>query len=275
MRLVRLERDGSVGVIVIDNPPVNATSVGVRSGLMAAIAAIESDPTLRAAVILGAGRTFVAGADIKEFDLPLADPHMPAVIAAIIGSAKPYVAALHGAALGGGFELALGCDRRIALASTKVGLPETTLGMIPGAGGTQHLPRLVGIVRAIELVCSGRRLETDEALGLGLVDRVVEGDLRTVAVAEAQGLAGKRRLRELPVPLEPEAAIEAAAAAALAAHPGPQTREAIEAVRSAASLPYEAAMARERSVFQRLRESDESRELRRQFFAARAAAKGA
>lgn len=273
MSLVRLERDGSVGVIVVDNPPVNATSQGVRVGLLAAVTAIDSDATLTAAVLMGAGRTFVSGADLKEFDRPLEDPQGPLVIAAIVASAKPFVAAMHGAALGGGFELALACDMRIALAGTKVGLPETTLGMIPGAGGTQHVPRLVGIAAAIEMICSGRRLETAEALGLGLVDRIVEGDLRTQAIEEARRLRGKRRLRELPVPEESEVAIEEAARVALRAHQGPQIQAAIDAVRSAATLPYDEALARERAVFTQLRESDAGRELRRQFFAARAAAK--
>ncbi|HEY2185415.1 MAG TPA: enoyl-CoA hydratase/isomerase family protein, partial [Xanthobacteraceae bacterium] len=134
---VRLLRDGSVAILVIDNPPVNAGSWDVRNGLLAAVRAACSDPDISAIVIIGAGKTFVAGADIREFDRPLRDPQMPAVIEAIEACAKPIVAAIHGAALGGGLELALGCDARIATRDAVVGLPEVTLGIIPGAGGTQ------------------------------------------------------------------------------------------------------------------------------------------
>jgi 3-hydroxyacyl-CoA dehydrogenase len=129
-------------------------------------------------VIIGAGKTFVAGADIREFDKPLRDPQVPAVIEAIEACAKPVVAAIRGAALGGGFELALGCDARIATPDAVVGLPEVTLGIIPGAGGTQRLPRLIGLAPAIEMITSGRRVGASEALRLGLIDSIVEGELR-------------------------------------------------------------------------------------------------
>ena len=270
---VRIERESGVAVIVIDSPPVNATSHTVRQGLLEAVTGVDGDARVRAAVLVGAGRTFVAGADIREFDRPLAEPQMPQVIAAIVGAAKPFVAALHGAALGGGFELALACDARLAAPGTKVGLPEVTLGMIPGAGGTQHLPRLVGVARAIEIVTSGRRIDAAEALALGLVDRVVADDLRSAAVSHALALQGrKRRLRELPLPEEDAAAVEAATQAARE-RPGPGVREAIEAVMRAATMPYAEALASEREVFQRLRESPEAAELRRRFFAERSARK--
>ena len=175
---VRLEKDGNVAVIVIDNPPVNAGSWDVRNGLLAALRASCADPEIAAIVIIGAGKTFVAGADIREFDKPLRDPQMPAVIEAIEACAKPVVAAIRGAALGGGFELALGCDVRIATPDAVVGLPEVTLGIIPGAGGTQRLPRLIGSAPAIEMITSGRRVGASEALRLGLIDSIVEGDLR-------------------------------------------------------------------------------------------------
>jgi 3-hydroxyacyl-CoA dehydrogenase len=274
--VVRLEREGPVAVIVIDNPPVNASSHPVRRGLLEAAGQVSGDEQLVAAVIIGSGRTFVAGADIREFDQPWADPQMPEVIAAIVASSKPFVAALHGSALGGGFELALACDVRIAAPGTQVGLPEVTLGMIPGAGGTQHLPRLVGIARAIEIVASGRRIPAEEALALGLIDHLVAGDLRQSGVEHAVACLGcKRRLHELPVPHEPQERIEAAANAALAAgnHSVP-VREAIAAVQAAATTPYPEALAREREVFQRLRNSDEAAALRRQFFAARGSARG-
>jgi len=191
---VRLERDGDVGVVVIDNPPVNAGSRAVRNGLLDAVRAISEAPDIHAAVIIGAGNTFVAGSDIKEFGKPLEEPQLPAVIAAIESCAKPFVAAIHGASLGGGYELALGCDARVAAPGAVVGLPEVTLGMIPGAGGTQRLPRLVGVAKAIEIVCSGRRVGAKEAAAIGMIDKVVEGDLRSGAVAHARSLGGRKRL---------------------------------------------------------------------------------
>ena len=168
---VHLERersdDGDVAVVVIDNPPINAGSAEVRRGLLDAIEAVQRDDSIVAAVLIGAGKTFIAGSDIREFGQPLAEPQLPAVIAAIEACAKPFVAALHGAALGGGFELALGCDARVAAPGTVVGLPEVTLGIIPGAGGTQRLPRIVGVPRAIQMVCSGERVRAPRRWPLG------------------------------------------------------------------------------------------------------------
>ena len=155
---MHLERDGDVAVIVIDNPPINAGSADVRRGLLEAVELVKSDDSIVAAVLIGAGTTFIAGSDIREFGQPLVEPQLPAVIAAIEACPKPFVAALHGAALGGGFELALGCDARVAAPGTVVGLPEVTLGIIPGAGGTQRLPRIVGMPRAIRMICSGERV---------------------------------------------------------------------------------------------------------------------
>ena len=270
---VSLERDGAVAVIIIDNPPVNATSVGVRAGLLAAVRAVDADAGIKAAVLIGAGKTFVAGADIREFDAPLADPQMPEVIAAIMDSPKAFVAALHGAALGGGFELALACDSRICATGTRVGLPEVGLGMIPGAGGTQHLPRLVGIAAAIEIVASARHMRADEARKLGLIDRLATGDLRSEAINYAPSVR-KRRVRDLPLPPADAAQVDAAEKAALeAGKHRPQVAAAIAAVRSAATLPYGQALAREREVFQQLRASPEAAALRYVFFAEREAAK--
>ncbi|WP_247879717.1 3-hydroxyacyl-CoA dehydrogenase NAD-binding domain-containing protein [Azospirillum sp. TSA6c] len=276
---VRLERDGGVAVIVIDNPPVNAGSAAVRRGLLDAVATVAADPDLEAAVLIGAGRTFIAGSDLREFGQPLEEPQLPAVIAAIEACAKPVVAALHGAALGGGFELALGCDARVAAPGTRVGLPEVTLGMIPGAGGTQRLPRLVGVSTAIGLICEGRRVSAADALALGLVDAVAEGDgaqsLRASAVAHARGLAGaKNRVANRAVPTEPAERIEAAASAALRAGRGrPPVVEAIRAVRAAAGRPLDEALADERAVFQRLRLETEAFARRHLFFAERDSAR--
>jgi 3-hydroxyacyl-CoA dehydrogenase len=257
-----------VAIITIDNPPVNATSHAVRVSLMEAVRAVNDDDGVSAAVIMGAGKTFVAGADIREFGAPLAEPQMPAVIAAIIECPKPFVAALHGHALGGGFELALACDARIAARGTRVGLPEVTLGMIPGAGGTQHVPRIVGIAKAIELVCTGRRIDAEEALRLGLIDAIAEGDLREAATAHAATITGKRRVRDRAVPPEDDAAIEAAIDQVIASQgDSVQVREGIAAVCNAVRLPYAQALAAEREAFQRLRASDAAAALRARFFA--------
>jgi len=278
---VRLEREGDVGVIVIDNPPINAGSAAVRCGLLRAVEVLRADPELRAAVLIGAGRTFIAGSDIREFDQPLAEPQLPAVIAAIEACPKPVVAALHGAALGGGFELALGCDGRVAVPGAVVGLPEVTLGMIPGAGGTQRLPRIVGVAHAIAMVCSGERVPAAKALAAGLLDAVTEGDLRAAAVAHARMLAElkgtgqeKCRLRDRPIPPDSDGAIDAAVQAALrTGKRRPQVVEAIAAVRAAATLPIDEGLRVEREVFQRLRAGREALALRHQFFAERDSAK--
>lgn len=271
----RIEHDGEVAVIVIDNPPINAASAAVRQGLLAAIATVESDASVKAAVLIGAGKTFIAGSDLREFGQPLAEPQLPAVIQAIERCSKPVVAALHGAALGGGFELALGCDARVAAPGTIVGLPEVTLGIIPGAGGTQRLPRLVGIPRSIAMICSGERVGSAAALAAGLIDAELAGDLRAAAVAHARSLAGgKRRLRDLPVPEAAANAIDGAAAAALkAGKRRPQVQAAIDAVVATARLSIEDGLAAERAVFQRLRVSREAFALRHQFFAERESAK--
>ncbi|MFP5517896.1 MAG: 3-hydroxyacyl-CoA dehydrogenase NAD-binding domain-containing protein [Alphaproteobacteria bacterium] len=281
---VRLERDCGVAVIVIDNPPVNAGSTAVRRGVLDAIATVAADPELEAAVLIGAGKTFIAGSDLREFGQPLEEPQLPAVIAAIEACAKPVVAALHGAALGGGFELALGCDARVAAPGTRVGLPEVTLGMIPGAGGTQRLPRLVGTSTAIGLICEGRRVAAAEAVSLGLVDALAEGEgaegegaeaLRAAAIAHARRLAGgKRRVADRPVPAEPAERVEAAAGAALRAGRGrPPVVEAIRAIRAASERPLHEALAEERAVFQRLRLETEAFARRHLFFAERESAR--
>lgn len=273
--VVRLERDGECLVVVIDNPPVNVCSHEVRVRLLAAIEALGNDPSLRCGVVIGAGRGFVSGSDIKEFGSSLREPTLPVVLAAIENCAKPIVAAIRGVALGGGFELSLACDRRIATSNAVVGLPEVKLGLIPGAGGTQRVPRLVGIAAAIDMVTSGRRIPALEALRLGLVDDIVDGDLRAVAVAQASSLNGrKRRLKDVAVPDSPPDGAEAAAAAALKRAKGrPYLRAAVEAVRSAALIPFDEGLARERLAFEQLRSTEESAALRYLFFAEREASR--
>lgn len=274
---VRLERDGAVAFLVIDNPPVNAGSAAIRAALLARVAEVEADPAICAGVLIGAGKSFIAGSDLREFDLPLSNPQLPQVIAAIEGAAKPFVAALHGVALGGGYELALACDARVAAPGTMVGLPECGLGILPGAGGTQKLPRLTGKARAIALICSGRRVKADEALDLGMIDAVATGDLREAAAARALALVGrKRRVIDLPPPSEEEAGIEAAAQKAARQGRGrPHILAAIRHIRAVGTGPAGEGLAAEREMFEALRVSDEARAMRHIFFAERAAMHGA
>jgi len=260
-------------VLTIDNPPVNASSQAVRAGLSAGIerltAADRTGEDLVAAVIIGAGGSFVAGSDISEFDGPIPAPLLPAVIAAIEACPRPVVAALDGMALGGGLELALGCDARVATPRAQVGLPEVTLGMVPGAGGTQRLPRLTGRVAAIDLIVSGRRIGAAEAHDLGIVDEVVDGDLLTAACTAARTVA-KRPTATLPVPDEDPAAVEAAATTAVR-RSRPNALEAVELVRSAGNRPVAEGLAIERATFDRLRTGPEAAALRHVFFAERSA----
>jgi 3-hydroxyacyl-CoA dehydrogenase len=271
---VRTERIGDVLAIFIDNPPVNAGSLVVRQGVLEAIETLSSVPSLLAGVLIGAGNTFIAGSDLREFGQPLERPELPAVIAAIETCKKPVVAALHGAALGGGFELALGCDARVGSQNLVVGLPEVTLGMIPGAGGTQRLPRLIGIPAAIEWVCSGKRVPAAGALKVGVLDEVADGDLLECAVRYAANMGEKRRLRDMPVAEADTAEVAAAEASALRRGKGrPQVAAAIEAVKFTATLPVDDALTKERAVFTELRMSNDAFALRHLFFSEREALK--
>ena len=272
---VRIETQTSIAFVIIDNPPVNACSWETRCGLLAAIKQCEHDPAIAAIVVMGASRMFMAGADISEFDGPIRDPQMPAVIAAIEDCAKPVVAAMSGAALGAGFELALACDARIATEDAVLGLPEVLLGVIPGAGGTQRLPRLIGISRAINLIGRGSRVVARAALRDGMIDAIASEDLREQAAHLARSLKGeKRRLRDVLVPPETEAVIEATGVKTLAQAQGDRAvAAAIASVRKAATLPFEQALAEERAAFQDLRQSREAVAKRYLFFAEREAAR--
>lgn len=271
---ISVTREHGVLVVLIDNPPINAGSTAVRRGILEAIQLLARDDELAAAVLIGGNRTFIAGSDLREFGQPLEEPQLPAVIRAIEDVAKPVVAALEGAALGGGFELALGCDARVAAAKSVVGLPEVTLGMIPGAGGTQRLPRLVGVSRAIGMVCTGERLPAAKARQLSIIDHIVDGDLRAGAVAYARSMPGKRRLRDVAVPAEPQEAIERARSAALkGGRARPNVHSAIERVIAAAHEPIDQALARERELFQGYRMSEDAFALRHLFFSEREAAR--
>jgi 3-hydroxyacyl-CoA dehydrogenase len=271
---VRLDRQDAITVITINNPPVNAGSQAVRQEILNAISHVAGDSSIEACVLIGANDIFIAGSDIREFGQPLAFPELPDVISAIERCVKPVVAAIGGAALGGGFELSLACDARVALASAKVGLPEITLGMIPGAGGTQRLPRLAGLAATVDLITTGRRIDARAAFALGIVDVVVDQDLREAAVRHAISLAGiKRRVRDMKLPNEPASAIEAAMVRARRKQGQLPIGEALEAILMAQSVDFDEALLRERKLFHMLRMSERAASLRHLFFAERTAQK--
>lgn len=202
---VHYQRHGNIGVIQIANPPVNALGHAVRSGLVEALKQGIADVEAKALVVLADGRTFIAGADIREFGKPPQDPLLPDVITQLEACPKPLIASLHGTALGGGLEVALGCHYRVALAGTRVGLPEVKLGLLPGAGGTQRLPRLVGVERALEMITSGRFVEAEEALEAGIIDAIsnAQTPLEAGITVAQEVLAGNKTARitgELPAP---------------------------------------------------------------------------
>lgn len=265
-----------VALIGIDHPPVNAASQAVRAGLLAAIERAGADPAVDAVVIFGHGRTFVAGADIREFGKPPASPILFEVCLAIEDCPKPVVAAVHGTALGGGCELALAAHARVAAKDAKFGQPEVNLGIVPGGGGTQRLPRLVGMLRAIEMNATGKPIGAVEAAGLGLVDSLPDGDLVEAAARYARGLAGlpPRKTRDVAIPAFDRADAEAAITAVERRARGQISPvEAARMTLKAADLPFMEGQAAEREVFLRLVASDQAAALRHVFFAEREVAK--
>src|SRR5882762_193647 len=188
----------AVAVLTITNPPVNAMSMAVRADLLAAVQAAAADTGVKALVLIGAGGKFIPGADIREFGKPITGPSGRDVIAALEACTKPVVAALDGNALGGGLEIALGCHWRVATPDCKLGLPEVNIGLIPGAGGTQRLPRLVGAAKALEMITTGKAIGAVEAAEIGVLDQVVDGDLLAGALAFARrAIAHGRPLRRV------------------------------------------------------------------------------
>jgi len=260
--------------VTIDNPPVNAASAEMRKGLAAAIAYANESAAIDSVIITGAGRIFVGGADITEFGKPPVDPVLPDICSQIERCRKPVIAALNGAALGGGLEIALACHYRIALATATVAFPEVKLGLIPGAGGTQRLPRLAGIPVAIDLIGSGRSVKAGEARALGILDAVVDGDLVALALDAARGKTGFRKTGQLDVPPAPAGEIEAASRKITTKARGQVAPGvAIGLVTATQATTLEAGLAAERSAFLRLKDSPESAALRHVFFAEREAAK--
>ena len=259
--------------ITLSNPPVNALGAAVRQGIVAALGAAQANDAIVAIVIRGAGRLFCAGADITEFDKPIVLPMLPEVVDAIEASAKPVVAAIHGVALGGGLEIALGAHYRIATPSAKFGLPEVKLGILPGAGGTQRLPRIVGIEASLNMITSGNPITAAEAQAVGLIDRIVKDDeFADAAIAYARTLREVRRTGERPVlpDFAAFARFEAANARRIKGLDAPAA--CIEAVRAATVMSLAEGMHVEAALFMKLVHGDQARALRHLFFAERAAA---
>jgi 3-hydroxyacyl-CoA dehydrogenase len=282
--VVSFEKRGNVGVVLVDSPPVNALGQKVRAGLLEGLTTALADPGVAAIVLACRGRTFIAGANISEFGKPPVAPELGLVIAGLEASGKPVVAAIHGTALGGGLEVALACNYRVAARDAKCGLPEVKLGLLPGAGGTQRLPRLVGFAKALEMITTGEPVTAATAKDVGLVDHVVredEGDLLQAAVAFAGRVAAARplpRVRDASAHVEharlhPEIFDKARRDAVARARGGQAPVRCVDAVKAAAELPFDQGVARERQLFVEAVESTESKALRHIFFAERTAAK--
>jgi 3-hydroxyacyl-CoA dehydrogenase len=276
--LVTLSKSRTVAIVEINNPPVNALGQAVRKGLLDAVKQAEADPEVTAIVIIGAGRTFPAGADIKEFGRPMEDPHLPDVIDQIESCTKPVVAALHGTALGGGFEVALGSHYRIALSDARVGLPEIHLGLIPGAGGTQRLPRLCGAEMALDIMFKGTTISAQTAHAAGLIDRFVEADLLDAALTYAGEVTQVRRTRDETRGLEDEPAYRTALAEAektantqMRGQMAPM--QIIACVKAALEQPFAEGRLYERDCFFDCLASKQSKGMIHAFFAERASAK--
>src|SRR5262244_1337755 len=281
--LVRLENIDGIGVITIDNPPVNALSPGVPEGIVENVERGNADPAIKAMVLIGAGRSFIAGADIRQFGTRRPPP-VPGrrTHEMLDASAKPVVAAIHGYALGGGLEVALASHYRIAVPSAKVGLPEVLIGILPGSGGTQRLPRLVGPKAAMELITSGRHVPAEEAHRVGIIDELApEGGLLEAAIAMARRVADTRpvpRIRDRDGMLA-EAKTDPGVFEAMRKSIARRARNqkapyhCIAAVEAACTMPFEDGIRRERELFDELENSAEARALRYAFFAEREVAK--
>ncbi|NWK96252.1 3-hydroxyacyl-CoA dehydrogenase [Sphingobium lactosutens] len=277
-----LTKVGHIAVVTIDSPPVNALGQPVRKAILDDLTTALADTEVAAIIILCAGRTFFAGADITEFGKPFLAPELPDLFGAIEQADRPVIAAIHGTALGGGLELAMSCHYRIAVPSAKLGLPEVALGLLPGAGGTQRTPRLAGIAAAVDLMVGGKPVSASHALKIGLIDRIADGaDLAADAVAYAQQLiadkAPLRRARDLDTDLSAEDAQACIAAwreknsKAFVGFKAPDNI--LKAIAASADRPFDDGIRREAELFQELMASPESAAQRHIFFAERAAAK--
>ena len=280
--VVKVERRDAVAIVIVNSPPVNALSAAVRKGIADGVKSAEADASVKAIVIACAGRTFIAGADITEFGKPPQSPSLHEVIEVIENSSKPVIAAIHGTALGGGLELALGAHFRVATKDAKLGLPEVKLGLLPGAGGTQRLPRAVGPELAVKMIVGGDPIGAADALKNGLIDEVVDGEPAVGGEAFARKvLAEKRPLRKLRDDDSKLAAAKAdksiftnAAAAANKRNRGLEAPlAAAEAVSHSLDQPFDQALKSERDLFLKLMNGDQSKAQRYAFFSEREAAK--
>src|ERR1700733_10040473 len=280
--LVLISRDGDVGVLTVNNPPVNALSPGVPEGIAAGVEQFEKDEAVKAIVLIGGGRTFIAGADIREFGkmTPGGEarrgPGFNSILDRIEKSSKPVVAAIHGPALGGGLETAMACHYRVAVASAQVGQPEVKLGIIPGAGGTQRLPRLAGVAKAVEMCTGGNPIKAAEALQFGIVDRIIEGDLLAGAIAFAREVASQPapKTRERNEKLGNTAANAPIFSAARETVAKKQRgllapAAAITAIEAATTLPFAEGCQLEQKLFAECLFSDQSKALIHVFFSER------
>ncbi|MCQ4293354.1 3-hydroxyacyl-CoA dehydrogenase NAD-binding domain-containing protein [Pseudomonas stutzeri] len=279
--VVRLEVQGEIALITVNNPPVNALGQAVRDGLLKAFQRAEADPQVRAVALMCEGNTFIAGADIKEFGKPPQAPSLPDVIEVIEVCSKPSVAVIHGTALGGGLEVALGCHYRIARKDAKVGLPEVKLGLLPGAGGTQRLPRLAGVAKALDMIVSGQPIGAAEAVEHNIVDELFDGELREAGLAYARRMVDEgrapRRTGEQTQGLEGadnEALIRTKHAEVAKRMPGLfSPLRCIVAVEAATKLPLAEGLKRERELFAECLNSPQRGALVHSFFAERQAGK--
>lgn len=273
--LVRLDHYDDIGIIVINNPPVNALGIGVRQGIAAALREAWEDETIASIVLVAEGRTFPAGADISEFDAPAQSPGLPELCDLVEASPKPVLAALHGTTLGGGLELAMAAHYRVAAEGSRLGLPEISLGLLPGAGGTQRAPRLMGADAALDLMLSGRMIRAETAYKFGLIDGVAPADqLQKVVVALAAETTQPRPTREMRQHLKDGAQFMARLAARRPQVSGSRAELAIlDCVEAALLLPFDVGQERERAAFAECLASPASAALRHVFFAERHAVK--
>jgi 3-hydroxyacyl-CoA dehydrogenase len=275
-----IEAKDGVAVVTLENPPVNGLGQALRAAIVAAVDAAQSDPAVKAIVLIGAGRMFSGGADIREFNTPkaTAEPTLHTVIRVVESSAKPVVAAIAGHCMGGGLELSLACHYRVASPDAQLGLPEVKIGLLPGAGGTQRLPRAVGVETALNMIVSGNAVPAAQLKDTALVDRIVEGNLLAGAVAFAAEIANKRplpRVRDRPA-IEPNAEAFfqfARNTVGAVAKSFPAPLKCVDAVAAAVSKPFDEGLKYERELFLQLIQSPESRALRHAFFGERAASK--
>lgn len=273
--VVTVTQDHGVAIVTINNPPVNATSTAVRKGLLDAVETTEANPAVEAVVLICTGRTFIAGADVREFGQPPVEPHLPDLLMRIENASKPWVAAIHGTALGGGLETAMACHHRIADASAKLGLPEVTLGVIPGAGGTVRLPRLVPPETALQMLATGKPIPAAAAFQAGLVDEVAQNDLLESAIAFARKAGAPSPVLQRSVIALTDLETFDVAASKIVQKAGGQNapREAIRSLRNAYEMTAGAALEAERAAFLSLRNDPQSAAMRHIFFAERATTK--